>query len=412
MKSKDHEILALILARGGSKGLPGKNIISLRGVPLIAYSIKSALEEKLVTRVIVSTDCEDIAGVAQLYGAEVPFMRPSELARDDTCDFPVIEHAIKWLKEHENYFPDFVIQVRPTVPLRPRGLFERAIKQMLENKNVDCVRTMAEPNESPYKMWKEGQNGCAVPLLESDLFEPYNMLRQQLPKVYVQTGHLEVIKIATIEDKKSLTGDKIMPVLVDRPYCVDIDTIDDLFIAEALLKSNKLDIVLPEQIDKKTITGKNFLPEKIDLLILDFDGVFTDNSVLVMENGSEAVFCNRSDGFGIESLLKKSIPTVVLSSEVNKVAEARCKKLKIPCYLGEKNKFVKLKEILKTYKAELQNVVYVGNDINDLECMRAVGCSIAVKDAYISVKEVANYTLSAKGGHGAIRELVDIISAT
>jgi len=203
-----------------------------------------------------------------------------------------------------------------------------------------------------------------------------------------------------------------MPLLVDRTYCVDIDTMDDLFIAEALLKSNKLDIVLPEQIDKKTITGKNFLPEKIDLLILDFDGVFTDNSVLVMENGSEAVFCNRSDGFGIESLLKKSIPTVVLSSEVNKVAEARCKKLKIPCYLGEKNKFVKLKEILKTYKAELQNVVYVGNDINDLECMRAVGCSIAVKDAYISVKEVANYTLSAKGGHGAIRELVDIISAT
>ncbi len=125
------DILAIIPARGGSKGIPRKNIRNFVGYPLIAYSIAASLQSELVTRTIVSTDDEEIAAVAREYGAETPFLRPAVFAEDNTTDLPVFEHALNWLVENEDYHPDVVVQLRPTSPIRPPGCVDDAVKILL-----------------------------------------------------------------------------------------------------------------------------------------------------------------------------------------------------------------------------------------------------------------------------------------
>ena len=182
------EVLALIPARGGSKGIPRKNIRDFAGAPLIAYSIAAGLQSRHVTRVIVSTDDEEIAAVAREWGAETPFLRPAEFAQDDTTDLPVFEQALAWLAENEAYQPDFVVQLRPTSPVRPVGLIDEAIELMLTNPQADCVRGVVPSGQNPYKMWQIDSDSHELkPLLNlPNLKEPYNAPRQELPKTYWQ----------------------------------------------------------------------------------------------------------------------------------------------------------------------------------------------------------------------------------
>jgi len=240
------EILALIPARGGSKGIPRKNIREFAGHPLIAWSIAAAQQSELVTRVIVSTDDEEIASVAREYSAETPFLRPSELAQDRTTDFPVIEHAIQWLEEHEGYSPEIIVQLRPTSPVRPRGMLDRAIRELLEHPDADCVRGVVPAGQNPFKMWRcDGEDQPMTPLLEVDgIAEPYNAPRQVLPAVYWQTGHIDAIRVSTIRQKRSLTGDVIYPLVFDPRYTVDIDVPADWVRYEALASSG-LEMVTP-----------------------------------------------------------------------------------------------------------------------------------------------------------------------
>src|SRR5512139_3426113 len=133
-------ILALIPARGGSKGIPRKNIRSFAGYPLIAWSIAAAKQSSCVTRIIVSTDDEEIASVAREYGAEAPFLRPAELAQDNTTDLPVFEHALQWLADNEGYKPDVLVQLRPTSPIRPKDCVDNAVRILMEHADADCVR--------------------------------------------------------------------------------------------------------------------------------------------------------------------------------------------------------------------------------------------------------------------------------
>ncbi|HJS20636.1 MAG TPA: acylneuraminate cytidylyltransferase family protein, partial [Anaerolineales bacterium] len=148
------EILALIPARGGSKGIPRKNIRSFAGYPLIAWSIAAARQSARVTRVIVSTDDDEITSVARECGAETPFLRPVELAQDQTTDLPVFEHALQWLEENENYLPEIVVQLRPTSPIRPQGMLDNAIRILLEHDDADCVRGVVPAGQNPFKMWR------------------------------------------------------------------------------------------------------------------------------------------------------------------------------------------------------------------------------------------------------------------
>ncbi len=221
------KILAIIPARGGSKRVPGKNIRELSGKPLIAYSIEHAKYSKYINRIIVSTEDDKIAEVAKKYGAEIPFVRPPHLAHDETEDFPVFEHTLLWLKENENYIPEVVVHLRSTSPLRKLEDVDGAIELLVNNINIDSVRTVIEPQSSPYKMYKINKLGLLEKFVTlTDYKESNNLPDQRLPKVYRHIGSADVIWAKTITEKRSISGDKIMPYIVKNAYS-GINTIED-----------------------------------------------------------------------------------------------------------------------------------------------------------------------------------------
>ena len=399
------EILALIPARGGSKGIPRKNIRSFAGYPLIVWSIAAAKQAACVTRIIVSTDDEEIAAVAREYGAETPFLRPAEFAQDQTTDLPVFEHALQWLEANENYQPEIVIQLRPTSPIRPRDCVDSAINILLEHVDADCVRGVVPAGQNPHKMWRfAGEGQPMKPLLEVEgIDEPYNAPRQILPPVYWQTGHIDAIRVSTIREKHSLTGDVIYPLMLDPRYTVDIDTLSDWAKYEALANSG-LEMVTPGKL-------KRPMPEKIDLIISDFDGVITDNRVWVNEDGTEYVAAYRSDSIGVQYLRASGIDVMIISSESNRVVEARARKMGVQVIhgVGIHDKGRVMRDVLEQKNIRAENVIYIGNDLNDLPCFEVAGWSVAVADAYPEVVRAADFVTSKAGGHGALREVCDLI---
>ncbi|HEX6269759.1 MAG TPA: acylneuraminate cytidylyltransferase [Anaerolineales bacterium] len=400
------DILALIPARGGSKGIPRKNIKNFAGFPLIAWSIAAALQAKSVSRVIVSTDDEEIAEVARENGAEVPFMRPRELAQDRTADFPVFVHALKWLEDIEGYRPGIVVQLRPTSPIRPVNCVDSAVRILVEHADADCVRGVVPAAQNPYKMWRfNGYEKPMKPLLEVEgITEPYNAPRQILPPAYWQTGHIDAIRTATITRKHSLTGSVVYPLVIDWRYTVDIDTLADWEKSETLVYSG-LEMVMPLNKSRRP------LPNKIELIICDFDGVLTDNRVWTDQDGREMVAAFRSDSLRIGELREQGMEVIILSSEVNVAVAARAKKMGVEAVhgIGLKDKGRALRQILEQKNVKAEHVVYVGNDLNDLPCFKIAGWSVAVADAYPAVIRAADQVLSKPGGYGALRELCDLI---
>ena len=402
------ETLALIPARGGSKGIPRKNIRNFAGYPLIAWSIAAAKQSRLVTRVLVSTDDEEIAAVAREYGAETPFLRPAELAQDHTTDLPVFEHAIQWLHEKEGYQPEIVIQLRPTSPIRPKNCVDDSVNILLEHTDADCVRGVVPAGQNPHKMWRfAAEDQPMKPLLEvAGIAEPYNAPRQILPPVYWQTGHIDAIRVSTIRQKHSLTGDVIYPLVIDPRYTVDIDNLSDWANYEALANSG-LEMVTPGT----TFARKRPMPENVQLIICDFDGVITDNRVWVNADGTEFVAAYRSDSIGVQLLREIGIEVMILSSEPNRVVEARARKMGIEVIhgVGIHDKGRVMREILGRKNVKAENVVFIGNDVNDLPCFEVAGWSVAVADAYPEVIHAADFVSSKPGGHGALREVCDLI---
>ena len=401
------EVVAVIPARGGSKGIPRKNIRSFAGYPLIAWSIAAARQAQTVTRVVVSTDDPEIAAVARQYGAETPFLRPPELARDATTDLPVFEHTLKWMEEFEAYKPEVVVQLRPTSPIRPRGMVDEAVRILLAHEDADCVRGVVPAGQNPHKMWRlpDGENGPMKNLLDvKGISEPYNAPRQILPPVYWQTGHIDAIRVSTIAGKQSLTGDAVYPLLIDLRYTVDIDTLSDWAKYEALVYSG-LEMVFPDN------RSKRLMPENIKLLVLDFDGVVSNNLVWTDQDGREMVAASRSDSLFIQPLRDAGVETVILSSETNSVVAARAKKINVEVVqgLGLQAKGQALKRLLEEKNIEPAQVAYLGNDVNDLPCFEIAGWSVAVADAYPEVIRAADFVLSKPGGGGAVRELCELI---
>src|SRR5512138_2936242 len=398
------ETLALIPARGGSKGIPRKNIRLFAGYPLIAWSIAAAKQSSAVTRVIVSTDDPEIAAVAREHGAETPFLRPSELAQDNTTDLPVFEQALAWLEEHEGYRPEILVQLRPTSPIRPKDCVDNAVKILLDHEDADCVRGVVPAGQNPHKMWHfAGPDQPLKPLLEVDgIAEPYNAPRQTLPPVYWQTGHIDAIRVSTIQQKKSLTGEVIYPLVIDPRYTVDIDNLSDWVKYEALAMSG-LEMVTPGK-------AKRPQPDKVDLIVCDFDGVLTDNRVWVDRDGRESVAAFRSDSIRVKDLRGAGIELMILSSEVDAVVAARARKMGVEAVQGVAHeKGSVMREVLEQKNIKAENVVFVGNDLNDLSCFDVAGWSVAVADAYPEVLRTADFVLTRPGGHGAVRELIDLL---
>jgi N-acylneuraminate cytidylyltransferase len=254
-------------------------------------------------------------------------------------------------------------------------------------------------------MWRfNGEGRPLNPLLQVEgIAEPYNAPRQILPPAYWQTGHIDAIRTSTIANKNSLTGDVIYPLVIDPKYTVDIDTLPDWAKYEALVYSG-LEMVSPGK-------SRRPMPETVKLIICDFDGVVTDNHVITDQDGKESVLASRSDSMYIKTLREKGIELMILSSEANPVVMARAKKMGVEAIhnLGMQYKDRMMLQVLEQKNIKAANVIYIGNDLNDLPCFEIAGWSVAVADAYPEVIRAADHVLTKDGGHGAIRELCEIV---
>jgi N-acylneuraminate cytidylyltransferase len=238
------EVLALIPARGGSKSIPRKNLKRLGGHPLIAWTIAAARASSRLSRVIVSSDDEEIRAVARDYGAEAPFARPAELARDETTDLPVFLHALRWLEEERGLAPKVVVHLRPTSPFRPPGLVDQALAVLAAAPEADSLRAVTFPDQNPHKMWT--RDGRWLHPLRGDFCdELYNRPRQELPEVLWQTGHIDVVRRECLLGLRSMTGRRILPLLVDARYALDLDTPRQWAYAEWRLRAHELPLARP-----------------------------------------------------------------------------------------------------------------------------------------------------------------------
>ena len=222
-------IYTVIPARGGSKGVIKKNIKLLNQQPLIQYSIEYSLKSSIVKRTVVSTDCDEIAEISINCGAEVPFIRPKEYAEDLTPDFPVFNHALFELEKIYNEKIEFLILLRPTSPFRPPNLIEKGLDLLKSNPYATSVRSVTVSVEHPYRQWVD--DGNYIQGFVQEINEPYNLPRQKLPKTYFQTGDIEIIRRSTIM-KGSISGEKVLPLVIDHDQMLDIDSEKDWTNAE------------------------------------------------------------------------------------------------------------------------------------------------------------------------------------
>ena len=213
------KILVVIPARSGSKGVPNKNIRVIHGKPLLAHSIDYAKRSCLVDDIVVSTDSEDYAVIAQRYGAKVPFIRPKNLAEDDTQDYPVMLHALLESERIYKKIYDVLILLRPTSPVRQEGLIEKGIK-LLNDSNADSIRAVTPVSEHAHRQWIL-ENGFIRGLFDSQIKESYNLPRQELPKLVFQTGDIEIVRRNTLVELGSVSGEKVMPLFVNDYYDID-----------------------------------------------------------------------------------------------------------------------------------------------------------------------------------------------
>ncbi|OGM93713.1 MAG: hypothetical protein A3J67_00445 [Parcubacteria group bacterium RIFCSPHIGHO2_02_FULL_48_10b] len=233
------KVLGIIPARGGSKGVPRKNIRNLCGNPLIAWTIEEAKKSKLLTRIIVTTEDSEIAKVARAYGAEIPFMRPKELAADLSTDMDFLTHALDWLRDKEGYEPDIVVTLRVTAPLKTAAHIDEGIQKLIDNPDADAARPIHESPKHPYKMWKISEDETHLEEFLSKSFtgfdEPHNLPRQLFPKVYVHTGAMDIMRRRTIQELKSTSGNKLAYFFMDPKDSVNIDSEMDFQMAEFLM---------------------------------------------------------------------------------------------------------------------------------------------------------------------------------
>jgi N-acylneuraminate cytidylyltransferase len=229
-------VLALIPARGGSKGLPRKNVLPVGGKPLIAHSILQAQRSRHIGRVVVSTDDAEIASVAEQWGAEVPFIRPAEFAGDLSPDLDVFRHALRWLAENQGYRPDLVVHLRPTGPVRRVDRIDEAIELLAAHPECDAVRSVSPAIQTPFKMWFITPQGYLEPALRlPGVQDSQSLPRQLLPAVYWQNGSIDVIRPRAVLEKDSMWGDTALPLVIDEPK-LEIDYPEDIPAVEAALE--------------------------------------------------------------------------------------------------------------------------------------------------------------------------------
>ncbi len=236
---KNKKMVAIIPARGGSKGVPKKNIIDLGGHPIIAYSIAVAKLSKFIDRIIVNTESKEIAQIARKYGAETPFLRPKKFATDNAREIGFIKHTIRWFKRRENFHPDYLVYLRPTTPLRNFRIVDNAISEIIKDKKATALRSGHLFESSAYKLFKKKR--VYAEFFGKEDFKPgieyQDFPRQKLPPTYKTNGYVDVILPKTLEKTGMLFGRKIRTFITNE--VADIDSLRDLDFAKQILRDKE-----------------------------------------------------------------------------------------------------------------------------------------------------------------------------
>jgi N-acylneuraminate cytidylyltransferase len=384
--------LAIIPARGGSKSIPHKNIKSLCGKPLIAWTIEVALAAEAIDRVVVSTDDEEIARVSRNFGAEV-VRRPAEIAGSLASSESALIHVLQRLQEDEGYRPEVVAFLQCTSPLTMPADIEGVIRLVTEG-GYDSAVSMVPFH---YFIWREDDKGRMVGV---NHVATRRLMRQERETEYLEVGAAYVMRASGLIEHEFRFFGRVGRYLLPAARAFEIDEPEDWSRAEMLLRTTGK---LPWSLARKHPFART------KALVTDFDGVMTDNRVLVDQEGHEAVTCNRGDGWGISLLKRAGVVVACISTEVNPVVRARCEKLDIPYWQGQTDKLSALKSFLAQERIRAEDTVYIGNDTNDRACLDYVGLAVVPRDAAPEVLPLADWQTEALGGAGVIREVASRI---
>ena len=383
------ETVAVIPARGGSKGVPRKNLRRVGGIPLIARAISAARAADRVDRVVVSTDDPQIAAVGREWGAEV-VNRPAELSGDTASSESAVEHALDELSRF-GIDVGVVLLIQATSPFIDPADLDAAVERVLAGES-DCVFSAVE---SWGFLWRTTSGaGGAVGINHDHRRRPR---RQDREPEFLETGAFYVMDAAGFRSAKHRFFGRIGVALVPEAHAIEIDTEEQLALASA--------------IDPFVGRGAHAAID-VDAVVTDFDGVHTDDSVLVGQGGEELVRVSRSDGMGIGRLRAAGIPVLILSTETNPVVSARARKLGVEVAQGSTDKAAALTAWASGRDIPLDRIAYLGNDLNDLGCLELVGWPVAVPAAHPEVIAASRIVLAAPGGAGAVRELADAVLLT
>lgn len=382
------QILALIPARGGSKGIPHKNIRLVAGKPLVAWTIEAARNARHPLRVVVSTDSPEIREVARAFGAEV-IDRPAEISGDHVSSEIALLHALDFLSAAEGYRPDLVVFLQCTSPLTLPEDIDGTIDTLLRE---EADSALAVTRFHGF-LWRMDESGDAVGINHD---KRIRLRRQDREEQFLETGAVYAMRTAGFLKAKHRFFGRTACYVMPASRVLEIDEPDDLERADVLLRQRGARSVVS-------------FAAHVEGLALDFDGVFTDNRVYVSGDGTELVVCHRGDGLGLAELRARGVPIVVISSESNPVVRVRTQKLGLECIQVSGDKAEALRRWAAENHRNLNNVVYIGNDINDIPCLKLAGFPVVPADAHPAVKPYARFVLRQSGGWGAIREMCDLI---
>ncbi|WP_320778633.1 N-acylneuraminate cytidylyltransferase [Streptomyces sp. CRN 30] len=393
-------VLAVIPARGGSKGVPAKNLAPVGGVPLVARAVRECVAARLVTHVVVSTDDHAIAAAARQAGAEV-VLRPAAIAGDTATSEAAVLHAMDAHEERHGAPVDVVLLVQCTSPFILSEDVDAVVAAVVR-RGADTALTVA-----PFHgfVWRDAGDdpAAADPTAAGGGYgvnhdKSFRPRRQDRPQDLLETGAAYAMTAAGLREHQHRFFGRTEPVRTDPARVLEIDDPHDLARARAL--APLFDAARP---------GALPTAADIDAVVLDFDGTQTDDRVLVDSDGREFVSVHRGDGLGIAALRRSGLRMLILSTEQNPVVAARARKLKLPVLHGIDRKDLALKQWCEEQGIAPERVLYVGNDVNDLPCFALVGWPVAVASAHDVVRGAARAVTTVPGGDGAIREIASWI---
>ncbi len=411
-------VVAIVPARGGSKGLPGKNLAPVAGVPLITRTIRAAIGAGRIDAVFVSTDDDRIADAAHAEGAGV-IRRPVELAGDTASSESALLHALDEIAVGAGNLPGVTVFLQATSPFVDSADLDEAVRRVVDSED-DVVFSVVPSHAF---LWRESPAGAVGVNHESSV----RPRRQEREPEYRETGAFYVMRTDGFREAGHRFFGRIGMLRVPDAHAIEIDDPADLALARVIARGGLGDddpvgtgpVVVPPQSARhggssahEGRDGARRRPKRlidVDAVVTDFDGVHTDDTAWVDAEGRELVRVSRSDGHGVARLREAGIPVLILSAETNPVVAARAAKLQVEVRHGVADKGVVLAEWAEARGIRLDRIAYLGNDEGDLPALALVGWPVAVADAVPSVRGIARLVLDRRGGTGAVRELAELI---